>query len=314
MVKLGRGACTLAGILLAAISPAQAEDWTVLHESRPLVARTGAWQTYHEHIDLPAGQEKRPLRLTFINGAEGRKAVADLSIQLGTKTLATIKDFDSTGNFNCLLTGTVHGGRNNLLVKVFGPSGARLVWRLATEPVLVSAVSPQPFSAADTVVISGKNFGEQVSAVKVMLGGKAARVLGAKNEELRVKPPAALSGPEISLTVSADGVPANPVKVRVWAIPHVKSLDFLAGPPGHDLHISGSGFAVPASENVVHFGSVKAEVIGGHDTSLHCRVPEMHFPKWHVPITVTSHGMTSKDKVTFNVDQRVILNEGVPMN
>jgi hypothetical protein len=41
-------------------------------------------------------------------------------------------------------------------------------------------------------------------------------------------------------------------------------------------------------------------------------VPEMTFPRWHVPIVVTTNGMPSKERLTINVDQRVIPNEGLP--
>jgi hypothetical protein len=39
----------------------------------------------------------------------------------------------------------------------------------------------------------------------------------------------------------------------------------------------------------------------------------MHFPTWHVPIRVTTNGLTSKDNSFIHVDVRVIENGGLPI-
>jgi|ERR1700733_4854144 hypothetical protein len=92
--------------------------------------------------------------------------------------------------------------------------------------------------------------------------------------------------------------------------PQITRVDHVATAPGHPVVISGTGFSKTASENVVTFGKTKAHVTGATETKITCIVPHMHFPTWHVPITVTTNGVPSKEKVTINIDIRVIPNDG----
>lgn len=300
-------------------SPANAatadNGMAVLQASKPLIARSGAWQSYHDHIDIKAGLETRPLFITFINGAEGRPKLTDVQVELGRKPFLSIKDFDGSGWATKQLTGLT-AGNNSLVVKVFGPSGARLNWSLRTEPVVITSVSPNPLGPSDKVVIQGKNFSTRTAAGanKVFIAGHAATVVSATSTQLQIKPPTSLSAGGHSLVVVADSVKSAPFKVSTWAAPKLNELDFLAGPPGQPVVISGSGFSMNAADNVVKFGSVKAQVTWASETQIGTVVPEMHFPNWHVPISVTTHGLHSKEKLPFHVDMRVILNEGVPMH
>jgi IPT/TIG domain len=289
------------------------DNMVTLQESRPLVARTGAWQTFNDHIHLKPGQEKRSLVLTFINGADGRGKLTDLHVLLSQKPFATIKDFNGTDSFSRKLTGTIRPGNLLLTVQVFGTSGARLIWKLSTEKVIVNAVKPNLFSLADKVTVQGKNFSENAQANQVLIANKPVQVKTAKSDELELKLPSHLPSGAQDLYVVADSVKSNTFKVTVKEKPKVRWVDFLATSPGQPVVISGNNFSRVPSENIVTFGSIKARVISANETSIRCIVPDMHFPKWHVPITVTTNGMTSKERVTINIDQRVIPNLGHPM-
>jgi hypothetical protein len=181
---------------------------------------------------------------------------------------------------------------------------------------VITSVSPNPLGPSDKVVIQGKNFSTRTAAGanKVFIAGHAATVVSATNTQLQIKPPAGLSAGGHGLVVVADSVKSAPFKVATWAAPKLNELDFLAGPPGQPVVISGSGFSINAADNVVKFGTVKAQVTWASETQIGCVVPDMHFPNWHVPVTVTTHGLQSKEKLPFHVDMRVILNEGVPMH
>ncbi len=288
------------------------EEMTTVQESKPLVARTGAWQIYNDHIHIKPGQERRTLLLTFINGAGGREKLTDLRVELARKPFVTIKDFNASGTLSRNLTGTIGAGNSLLTVHVFGPSGARLVWRLSTQKPKVTAVNPNPFTLADKVTVRGINFSEQAQASKVFVAGKPAKVLSAQGTALQLKLPTDLPGGKHDLVVVVDSVKSNVFKVTARANPQVTWVDFVATAPGQPLVISGKGFSRVASENSVTFGSIKARVVSATETSITCIVPEMQFPKWHVPITVTSNGMPSKGRVTINIDVRVIPNEGFP--
>ena len=88
----------------------------------------------------------------------------------------------------------------------------------------------------------------------------------------------------------------------------------LSSPPHHPVTLKGHGFSSVPKENVVTFGTHKAEVTSATESSITCLIPEMHFPDWQVPIKVTTNGMPSKGKAFIHVDVRVIENEGIPMH
>ena len=318
---LGLSLGCLGGWAEAAAPPARAQEQTskaprekmaTLHESRPLVARTGAWQTYNDHIHIRPGQEKRALLITFINGADGREKLTDVQILLARKPFATLKDFDDSGRLTRSLTGNIGSGDSLLTVKVFGKSGARMVWNLLAEKATITAVNPNPFSLADKLTVQGSSFSEHPHAVKVLIAGKSALVLSASSTELQLKPPSHLQSGENELVVIVDSAKSDPFKVTVKAGPEVLWVDHISTCPGQPLVIAGKGFSSVASENSVTFGSIRARVLSATETRITCLVPEMHFPKWHVPITVTTNGIAAKRKGSIDIDIRVVPSETPP--
>ncbi len=314
---------TLALALLLGVSASQAQianqptsavaGWNAgsytLQTSRPLIARSGAWQTYNDHIKLKAGQQKRPLRLVFENGAEGREKLTDLNIQLNRQPLATLKDFQ--GNALTLdPSASLKPGDNLLTVKVFGPSGARLKWQLLTERVTVTSVKPELLTPLSEITISGTNFAETAAQNQVTIGGKPATVVKASSTELLVKPPQHLVSGSQELHVISDFIKSNAATVRAKDGPKITWIDLLAAPPGQPVVLSGKGFSADSRENIVTVGTVQAKVLVSDEKSIKFVVPEMHFPQWHLPVSVTVNGIKSKEKITLNVDQRVILNHG----
>ncbi len=287
-------------------------EMVVLYESRPHVARTGAWQTYNDHIQLKPGQEKRKLLITFTNGADSRTKLSGVNIQLARKPFATLNDFNGADTLSRNLTGKLERGKTLLTVQVFGPSGARIAWKLLTEKVTITSSTPNPFGIADKLTVHGKNFSSDALHTKALIGGKAATVVKAKSTVIELKPPQNLSGGQQDLVVIADSVASQPFKVFAKAAPQITWVNFVATAPGQPVTISGRGFSSVASENTVTFGGIRARVVSATERSINCIVPDMHFPKWHVPIKVTSNGMTSTTRATINIDQRVLPNEGSP--
>lgn len=280
-----------------------------LQTSRPLIARSGAWQTYNDHIKLKAGQQNRPLRLIFENGAEGREKLTDLSILLNRQPLAALKDFN--GNTLTLdPSASLRPGDNLLTVKVFGPSGARLKWQLQTESVTITSVKPELLTPLSEITIKGNNFAEAAAQNHVSIGGKPATVVKASRTELLVKPPQHLVSGAQELLVISDSIKSNTATVRTKDSPKITWIDLLAAPPGQPVVLSGKGFSADSRENIVTVGNVQARVLVSDEKSIKFVVPEMHFPQWHLPVTVTVNGIKSKEKITLNVDQRVVLNHG----
>jgi hypothetical protein len=301
--------------LLAFCAPVFAsDDMAVLQESKPLVTRAGAWHTWGDRLHLAAGQEKLPLRLTFTNGAEGRPKATDLRVEISGKQLASFQDFKNGASFTIDLSGKLHAGNTPLTVKGFGPSGAWMNWKLYVQKPAIAAVKPDPISASDTITIEGKNFSDRLDQVKIYIGKHHAKPLSTKDGAVTFKLPAHAEGGSQDLVVAVCSINSAPFRVSLRAQPVITRVDMLASPPGQPVTLSGSGFSPVAAENVVTFDKIRAHVESATTSSITCIIPEMHWPKWYVPIVVTTYGMPSRGHASIHVDNRVVINEGVPMH
>ncbi len=302
--------CAASPVSLAqstAATPAKS-DLQTIQESRPYVARSGAWQTWSDHIHIQPGMDKRRLFLTFVNGAEGRARMTDLRIHLAKTPLLTFKDLADQSEVTRDLTGKIATGNTLITVEGFGPSGARLLWKLSTDKMIVTSVQPNPFKLTDTVTIQGKNLPKETAGTTVNIGNKHATVLSVLNDQIKVKAPPHLSGGSHDLVVGVGSAKSETFKVRTAGAPTITWIDHISTAPHQPVVITGTGFSKVASENVVLFGKLPAHIVSSTETSITCTVPEMHFPDWHVPITVKTNGLASKEKKTINIDVRVIEN------
>ncbi|MBN8662615.1 MAG: IPT/TIG domain-containing protein [Candidatus Obscuribacter phosphatis] len=308
-------ALALAALATASTKPAlaQAEELFLLQDSKPMVTRAGAWHTWNHHLNLKPGQEKAKLLLRLTNGAEGRPKASDIKVSLAGKPYAGLKDFDSNGIWESNLTGKVAAGNTLITVQAFGPSGAWVNMKVHIERPVIAAVQPQPLGVGEDITIAGNSFGEAKEAVRVNLGGKQFKPLNVSSKQIQFKLPGKIAAGSQSLTVSVNAVASAPFNVQVRATPKITNIDMLSSPPQHPVILSGSGFSANAAENEVKFGDYKAQIVSASPSSITCLVPDMPFPKWHVPLKVSTHGLTSAEKIFFNVDMRIIPNEGIPI-
>jgi hypothetical protein len=306
-------AAALPAVELVRESAPIGEDMAVLQESKPLVTRAGAWQTWNDHIHLTQGQEKSRLVLTFTNGAEGRAKFTDLKVLLGRKPYATLKDFGGADVLSCSLTGKLTRGNTALAVQGFGPSGARLNWRVHIQRPVITAVKPSSAGPSEKMTIEGNGFSEHAGDTKVLVAGKPAKLVSSKSTELQLKLPAQVPSGSQDLLVSVNSVESKPFKVSVKSTPQITWVNMLAANPGNTVIISGSGFSAVPSENTVTVGKTPARVTAATTSSITFIIPDMHYPRWHVPITVTTNGVTSKSKASINLQQLIVPNEGIPM-
>lgn len=310
---LPMGLAWLLSIGSTATSPAGAKADTrssdqlvVVHESRPHVARAGVWQTYNDHIHIKPGQERKRLRLIISNGADGRPKMTDLRISLAGKPFANIKDFDEAGNLSRDLSGVIGAGDSLLTSEVFGPSGARLSWKLFSERPTVTSVQPNPFGRDDNLSVQGSNFSENKHSLKVTIAGKRAEVVSASPSELRVKVPGHIPAGEQSLVVAVDSAKSNAFTIK--GRPNIYWIDITSQSPSQPVMILGRGFSKTPSDNVVMVGPHKARVVSATDTNITFIVPEMHFPQHGLPLAVITNGVSSTDHLILDVDMRVIPN------
>lgn len=285
----------------------------VLQESKPLVTRTGAWHTWGDHLHLRAGQEKLPLTFEVINGADGRPEASDLKVILNREVLADFSNFGEAASFSVDLTGKLHTGNNSLQVRGFGASGAWLKWRLLIKRPVVESVTPNPIGSAKLVTIRGVYFCDHKERIKVAIGDHSAKIIRSTTGEIVCEPPAHLVSGDQKLTVSVQDVASAPVAISVKAAPRITFIDMLSAPPLHDVTLRGEGFSALASENAVTVGSKAAAIIAATTSSITFKIPDMHFPAWHMPVRVTTNGRIAKERVFIHVDMRAIANEGHPI-
>jgi IPT/TIG domain len=302
-------ACCYAGNVAAG---AEHQDLYQLQQSKPLVARAGAWQTWNDRLHIKPGLDKRKIVLTFINGADGRNRMTGIKVLLSGKPIATIDDFNADGTFSRDLNGTVSAGKIPITVQGFGPSGARLVWKLSTDEIIITAVRPNPFGSAQKISVQGRNFSDNPADVKVTIADNPAKILSARRTELEVQLPPHLQGGRRDLVVAIGPVKSNVYAVGTSVAPEIAFLDMFSTAPGHPVVIHGKGFSPNPDDNVVTFGSLKAHVSDSSETTITCEVPDMDFPRWHVPINVTTFGIRTKKPAEIHIDMRVIPTEEHP--
>lgn len=300
--------------LIASCLPCSAsESMHLLQESKPHVTRTGAWQSWGDRIELKAGQEELPLRIDFINGAEGRPRVDRLKVELERAPLINLDDFSQHESFSVDLTGKLHRGYSSLNVRGEGKSGARMMWRLFIQGPVITGVNPSLVWPGDEVTIEGKNFSHRNDRDQIWIGKRHVRPSSMDASKARFMVPGNVAGGQQDLRIEIASVKSAPFGIKVRSHPHINRVNMLASPPHHPITIEGSGFSPVASENIVNVGRLRAKVTSASDSHITFIIPEMRFPHWHVPIHVTSHGMPSKGRAFINVDERVIPNEGIPM-
>jgi IPT/TIG domain len=303
----------LAFCFSAFLLPADADNGQqcAVQVSRPYVARAGAWQTWNDHLHIRPGMEKKRLMFVVHNGAEGRQKMTDLRIQLAKKPFITIKDFADDGLLSKPLPADTGVGDTLVTVEGFGPSGARLVWSLNTDRPTITSVTPNPFGLADKVTIGGSNFSDHDKGIKVKIGKQQASVVKSSEQSIEIKMPTHLAGGSHDLIVDVNGAQSAEFKVSAKCSPKITWIDLIAVAPGHPVVITGSGFSKISGENQVMFGEHLAHILSASETSITCETPMMDFPVWHLPITVKTNGMVSKEKKLINIDHRIIENNGV---
>lgn len=302
----------------AAATPAAATtttDETVeLQHSDPMTSAGPAWQTWSNVITIAPGLEKMPLNFTVENGPGGAPKFRDMRLLLNKKPFLTNSDFNGTSTVSRNLVGTVGPGQTGLTIQAYGPAGAKLTWRLTTKKLVISGVKPNSFALTDKVTIEGNSLPTNPAYIKVFIGKQAVQVIKVQpNNQLQLQLPADLPGGKQDLIAVVGPLKSNAIQVTVKAAPHVYSVNFVSTAPGQPLVVSGKGFSTTASENSVTIGGVGATVVSATATSLTCTVPvDLPAPQWYVPIVVTTNGMPSTEKVTVNLGQRVIPNDGSP--
>jgi hypothetical protein len=141
----------------------------------------------------------------------------------------------------------------------------------ATPSPVISGFTPSSGLPDATVTITGENFSTTAAENIVSFNGTPATVVSATETTLVVTIP--------------DGATAGPISVTVNGVKVTSSFSFTplnttitsftpeSGVPGTVVTISGTNFSTTASENIVKFNGIEAEVTAATATTLTVIVP-----------------------------------------
>lgn len=139
-------------------------------------------------------------------------------------------------------------------------------------PVILDFV-PKQGVALDTVIITGENLGEIISATSIKIGETNAEIKSVSPTQLVFRIPLAyVTGSYPIVLTSIDKTTTSSTNFTLEG-PRIESFMPTSGPAGTVVTISGTGFSPTASSNHVYFSDKSATVISASTTELHVTVP-----------------------------------------
>jgi hypothetical protein len=183
--------CSMAlslGLGLSARAQQQGKEIMVT-ESKPYVATSNAVQSFSESINVPKGQEKLDLKLTYYNGLNGAPGFRWIRINSSTMSYFTEKDFAGQSFVTHDVTGDLGAGGNQILIQCAGVAGSSFAWKLTTiAPSIASVVPPNP-APGETFVIKGSNLSSDPTADVGTFNGTNIPAISATSSSVTFKIP-----------------------------------------------------------------------------------------------------------------------------
>jgi RHS repeat-associated protein len=156
----------------------------------------------------------------------------------------------------------------------YDKAGNRLgVDRYASSSLSVLSVVPARAAPGAKVTLSGTGFAATTTGNTVTFGGKATTVVSASSTRLAVTVPSNAVSGKVAVTAGGSTAEATETFTVAPAGPTVSKIEPTSGGPGGQVTISGTGFASAATDNVVRFNGLVAEVTEHTGTSLTVKVP-----------------------------------------
>jgi len=289
-----------------AAAPAAAGDKKIytVAESRPYQSKGNNIQHFVDYINLKAGQDRLPLKLTFTN-----TGFNSLSSSIAGYPVLDRKKVSGLATFDVDMTGNLGAGSSQVLIDAIGPAGCTLTWKLTAPKPTLKAAKPAEVGPGDTVTLDGSNFCPEARFNQVTVGGKSAPVQTASDKSLTIKIPEGLETGKQKVQVTVIGQKTIAIEISVSAPPELSGVSLNSAPPGQEIVITGKNFAKDMSKNKVTIGGAQAQIVSGDTNSLTIVIPDSldanMNPAYSVPIEVEVGKMKSKENVTIDIQSRV---------
>ncbi len=282
-------------------------DLVALQGPSQIVHSGAGWKENPCYINIKQGQEVLPLTMTVSNGVNGSAKVTGLRITLNGRKLANETYFRGSDKFSIDLSGLLSTGDTQMVIQTFGPNGAAISWVLTTGKIKVSDIKPESGGVGDKMTITGKNLPKQISAYKVFVGSLPATVKSVTDKQIEFIVPAGITGDKQTVTLYIAGVKCDPLTFKSKSAPVIIGVDMLESPPSSPIVITGKGFSVKASENVVQVGGATCQITSCTATQISAVIPEsIQCPQRDIAVTVKTNGVDAKGTVTMSVTMRTI--------
>lgn len=198
--------------------------------------------------------------------------------------------FSTPSRTNMPISGDIDGdGKPDIIISNIDSSSLSIF--VSQSLPTLSGFTPTSGGAGSTITISGTNLHLTTS---VTIGGIPVTSFNiVSSNTITAVVPASAKGKitvtTLTGTASLEGF---------GLVPTITSFSPASGPIGTTVTITGTNFSTTASDNIVSFGSVKANVISASATMLTVKVP---LGALYQPISVTTNKLTAYTAVPFNI-------------
>jgi hypothetical protein len=305
---------TLLVLALQLAVPAQAADdsWVTVAQSQPLVAQSEQAIHTSQSINVPKGQDKLQLYMTYYDGVGSAPKFSWIRISSASMNFISEQQFVKQNSLTMNVSGEVTWGGNQLLVSAAGPKGATFEWVLRTPTPTLTGVSPQSLNTGSNLTISGTNLCPNASNNQVWLGDKVARIISASAEQIVVEvPDDSKSGPATIKVATAglEPVGSSTQSVNIVAQPYLSSLSQNFVAPANPFTITGEGFSSDMSKIQVWVGQFQAQIVTASPTSLTVICPSQLSDPWYAanlattgafyPVRVIVNGVKARNTISI---------------
>jgi IPT/TIG domain len=278
-------------------------------ESKLFEAPNNQVQHFSEYINLPKGQDKLNLTLTYYNGTTTKPGFKWLRITSSTMNYFTEQQFGGNKSVSKDVTGELMSGNNQIVVEAGGIAGSTFGWRLTTAAPTLTSIQPQALEPGETIKVSGTNFCSDTSCDIATVNGVTLTCLSATAKNLVFKIPDDLPLGSGALQLKVAGLDAGQTMVNIeTSVPVLRSLDSGWVYPGYNLVINGGPFPPTAANIRVTVGPFEAKVVQASATAVTVQAPEQfNGNPWGVnqPVRVWVNGVQARNYLTVNCYQGV---------
>jgi hypothetical protein len=186
----------------------------------------------------------------------------------------------------------------DVVVETRGGRSSRVPFTLTRTPK-VGALDPEAALPGQTVTLRGQSLG---GAVKVTVGGAAARVVEAKGDVIKFQVPNLPATPARTepVVVTIGERVSKGIDLLIGKLPLVLEVAPARGAPGERVALRGRGFVADADGNKVTFSGAPALVLTASPTEVVVAAPALPSGQMEAEIVIAAGGRSTTNRAIFS--------------